>query len=120
MFQFDHGVRCDCGAWVTLDAGHVAMELPPGKERAEMAEQEIGKVAYYFGKIRVAAIELTQGSFSVGDTIHIKGHTTDFMQPVDAMQFDNASVPQASPGQSIRIKVADHAREHDVVYKVTA
>ncbi len=85
-----------------------------------MAETEIGKVTHYFSKIGVAAIEITQGSLAVGDTIHIKGHTTDFTQPVDSIQLDNASVPQAGPGQSVGIKVADHARQHDVVYKVTA
>ncbi len=42
-----------------------------------MKEQEIGYVSKYFGQISVAAIEITAGKISVGDTIHIKGHTTD-------------------------------------------
>ena len=84
-----------------------------------MAEEEIGRVTHYFSKISVAAIEITQGTLSVGDTIHIKGHTSDFTQTVDSMQLDNAPVQQATPGQTVGIKVVDHAREHDVVYKVT-
>ena len=36
-----------------------------------MAEQLIGVVTHYFGKIKVAALELTAGELSVGDTIHI-------------------------------------------------
>lgn len=84
-----------------------------------MAETEIGRVTHYFGKIGVAAIEITQGSLSVGDTIHIKGHTSDFTQKVDSMQLDNQPVTTATAGQAIGIKVKEHARQHDVVYKVT-
>ncbi|NOX53775.1 MAG: hypothetical protein GXP27_04940 [Planctomycetes bacterium] len=84
-----------------------------------MAEEEIGRVTHYFSKISVAAIEITKGTLSVGDTIHIKGHTSDFTQTVDSMQLENAPVQQATAGQTVGIKVVDHAREHDVVYKVT-
>jgi len=85
-----------------------------------MAETEIGKVTHYFSKIGVAAIEITNGSLSVGDTIHVKGHTTDFTQPVDSIQLDNQAITTAVPGHAIGIKVKEHARQHDVVYKVTA
>ena len=46
-----------------------------------MKEQEIGYVSKYFGQIKVAAIEITAGKLSVGETIHIKGHTTDMNVP---------------------------------------
>ena len=83
-----------------------------------MAEIEIGKVTHYFSKIGVAAIAITQDSLKVGDTIHIKGHTSDFQQKVDSMQVDNAPVQEATPGQSVGMKVHQHAREHDQVFKV--
>jgi len=83
-----------------------------------MAEVELGKVTHYFGRIGVAAIEITQDTLTVGDTIHIKGHTSDFNQKVDSMQIDGQDVPQATVGQAVGIKVAEHAREHDLVYKV--
>ena len=83
-----------------------------------MAEKEIGKVIHYFGHISVAAIEITENTLSVGDTIHIKGHASDFTQTVDSMQLDGAAVQQASAGQSVGVKVTEHAREHDTVYKV--
>ena len=83
-----------------------------------MAEVEIGKVSHYFSKIGVAAIEVTQDCLRVGDTIHIKGHTSDFTQKVDSMQLDNLNVAEAVPGQSVGIKVVDHARQHDQVFKV--
>ena len=82
------------------------------------SETEIGHVSHYFGKIHVAAIELTSGGLSVGETVHIKGHTSDFTQTIDSMQIDNAEVTQAKKGQSIGVRVTEHAREGDTVYKV--
>jgi translation initiation factor IF-2 len=119
LFQFGHGVCCGCGAWVWLETGHVVWGAARRKERATMAEEEIGRISHYFSKAGVAAIEITQGSLAVGDTIHVKGHTSDFTQKVDSMQIEHQPVQKAVPGQSIGIKVAQHAREHDVVYKVT-
>ena len=84
-----------------------------------MAEEEIGRISHYFSKAGVAAIEITQGFLAVGDTIRIKGHTSDFTQKVDSLQIDRQPVEKAVPGQSIGIKVVQHAREHDAVYKVT-
>ncbi len=83
-----------------------------------MAEIEIGKITHYFSKAGVAAIHITQDTLRVGDTIHVKGHTSDFTQPIDSMQIDNQSVAEAVVGQFIGIRVKDHAREHDLVYKV--
>ena len=83
-----------------------------------MAEVELGRVTHYFGKIGVAGIEITQDSLAVGDTIHVKGHTSDFTQKIDSMQIDSQSVDEVTVGQSIGIKVSEHAREHDMVYKV--
>ena len=84
-----------------------------------MAEVEIGVVSHYFGHISVAGIDLT-GDLTVGDTIHVKGHTSDFTCTVDTMQIEHDSVEKAGKGDSIGIKVPDHAREHDKVYKVVA
>lgn len=84
-----------------------------------MPEQEIGKVTHYFGKLSVAIIHLTEGELKVGDTIHVKGHSSDFTQGVDSIQVEHQSVENAAKGESVGVKVVDHAREHDVVYKVT-
>ncbi|MBN1852649.1 MAG: hypothetical protein JW829_07985 [Pirellulales bacterium] len=83
-----------------------------------MSEQRVGRVTHYFGHIHVAAVEVTEGTLSIGDTIHIKGHTSDFTQTVDSMQLDGQDIDQATAGQDVGIVVADHVREHDVVYKV--
>ena len=83
-----------------------------------MAEVKVGRVTHYFGHISVAAVELTDGELAVGDTIHIKGHTSDFTQNVDSIQIEHESVDKAEPGDNLAIKVAEHAREHDDVFKV--
>ncbi len=84
-----------------------------------MTEQKVGIVTHYFGKINVAAITLTDGELSTGDQIHIKGHSTDFYMPIDSIQIEHAAVENAAKGSEIGIKVTEHVREHDVVYKVT-
>lgn len=83
-----------------------------------MDETPIGRVEKYFGKIGVAAIRVTSGELKVGDTIRIKGHTTDFEQAVDSMQVEHASVQTAGPGTDVGIKVAQKVHEHDNVYLV--
>jgi hypothetical protein len=83
-----------------------------------MAEVELGKVTHYFSKIGVVAIQITQDTLRVGDTIRIKGHTSDFTQKIDSMQIDGKAVDEATVGQSIGLRVKDHAREHDQVFKV--
>jgi hypothetical protein len=83
-----------------------------------MAEVELGKVTHYFSKIGVAAIQITQDTLRVGDTIHIKGHTSDFREKIDTMQIDGKSVDEATVGQAVGLHVKEHAREHDQVFKV--
>ena len=83
-----------------------------------MPEEVIGKVVGYFAKIGVAAIEM-EGEMKVGDTIHFKGHTTDFTQTVESMQIENEPKEEVTKGDSVGMKVQDRVRPHDVVYKVT-
>jgi len=77
---------------------------------------EIGHITHFFSKISVAVIELT-APLVVGDTIVVKGPTTDFEQRVESMQIEHNNVPRAEAGQSIGLKVADRVRERDTVYK---
>mgnify|MGYP000571893271 CR=1 FL=1 len=83
-----------------------------------MAEEKpIGKVTHYFTKIGVAVIELDD-ELKVGDTIAIRGATTDLTQKVDSMQIEHKNVEVANKGQSIGLKVQDRVREGDTVYKI--
>jgi len=83
-----------------------------------MEEVAIGMVEKYFGKIGVAAIKITSGELKVGDTIHIKGHSTDFEQQVDSMQLEHQSVQTAGPGADVGIKVKEKVHEKDTVFVV--
>ena len=84
-----------------------------------MPEKEIGFVEHWFGHIMVAGIKITSGPLKVGDTIHIKGHTSDFTLKVESMQMDHGPIEEAKNGDDIGIVVSEHAREHDKVYLVT-
>ena len=87
------------------------------KEKEKSLGEEIGKVTHYFSKIGVGVIELSK-DLAVGDKIKIKGATSDFEQKVDSMQIEHEKVEKAGSGQSIGLKVKEHVREHDKVYKV--
>lgn len=77
---------------------------------------EVGKISHFFSKIDVAVIDL-QAPLSIGDTIVVKGPTTDFEQCVDSMQIEHKNVQRAEAGQSIGLKVKERVRETDIVYK---
>ncbi len=84
-----------------------------------MAEEvKIGLITHFFGKVGAGIINLTDGELKVGDKIHIKGHTSDFEQVVESMQIEHKDVQDAKKGAQVGIKVKEHVREHDVVYKV--
>ncbi len=84
-----------------------------------MPEDKVGHVKEYFAKVGVAGIEITEGHLSVGDTIRIKGHTTDLTQRVETMQLEHVPLERATPGQIVGIKVRERVRPHDQVFKVT-
>ncbi len=84
-----------------------------------MSEKEIGYVSNYFSELSVSSVEITNGTVSVGDTLHYKGHTTDFISKVGSMQIDNEPITEAKTGDSIGVKVSEKVRKHDRVYKVT-
>jgi putative protease len=85
-----------------------------------MEEKEIGVVSNYFSKISVAAVEITDGTVSVGDTLHFLGYTTDFESRVASMQIEHKPVTEVKKGDSVGIKVSEKVREKDKVYKIIA
>lgn len=91
--------------------------IPPVEEPLAN-EEAVGVVTHYYSHLGVAVIQLNRGGLKTGDTIHIKGHTTDFSQLIDSMEYEHHHIEQAKTGQSFGLKVKDHAREHDIVYLV--
>jgi hypothetical protein len=83
-------------------------------------EERIGVVTHYYGHLSVATMRLKSGTLRVGDVIHIRGHTTDFNQRVESLEVNHAPANEVGPNDDFGLKVVDHAREHDVVYKVRA
>ena len=81
-------------------------------------EKKIGVVTHYFGKITVAILKIEDEGLKIGDTIHFKGHTSDFTQKVESMELEHKVVQEAKVGDPIGIKVSEHTREGDVVYKI--
>lgn len=82
-------------------------------------EERIGSVLKFFDKTSIAAVKLDFGDLTVGDTIRIKGTTTDFVQKIELMEFDHRPVDKANRGQFTGVKVVQPARPFDLVYKVT-
>jgi len=80
-------------------------------------EEDIGQVNDFFARPVVAGIELT-GTLKVGDTVHIKGHTTDITMVVESMEVNNVKVQVANARDSIGVKVTDRVRRGDRVYLV--
>lgn len=85
-----------------------------------MKEEKIGFVSNYYGKISVAAVEMTDGTVSLGDTLHFLGHTTNFESKVDSMQIEHKPVKEAKKGESVGVKISEKARAGDKVFKIVA
>ena len=92
---------------------------PAAPAPAPLPGERIGLVTHYFGHLSVAVVKLEPGVIlRVGDNIHIKGHTSDFGQRVESLQVGHAPVEEVGPNDDFGLKVIEHAREHDIVYRV--
>ncbi len=70
-----------------------------------------------FPRVDAAIVQVEAGVIAVGDTLHFKGHTTDFTQRVDRIELEHQEIPIARPGQIIGVHVSERVREHDEVLK---
>jgi hypothetical protein len=96
-----------------------AVKAPSRPAQPTAAEQRIGVVTHYYSHLSVVALQLEPGTtLRVGDVIHIRGHTTDFTQKVESLEVNHAPVTEVGPNDDFGLKVVEHAREHDIVYKV--
>ena len=97
-----------------------AVKPPPSRPaKPTAAEERIGAVTHYYSHLSVAAVQLEPGTkLRVGDEIRIRGHTTDFTQKVESLEVNHRSVTEVGPNDDFGLKVVEHAREHDIVYKV--
>jgi len=77
----------------------------------------LGKIKNYYSDLHVFALVL-EAPLAVGDTLRIKGHTTDLTQKVEHMQVEHLNVQSAAAGEAAAIPAADKVRLGDAVYKV--
>ncbi len=83
-----------------------------------MPEVDIGKVEKYYSRLGVAVIELSDGLLCQGDTVRIKGYTTDFQQVAESLEIEHQKAERVEPGQRAGLKVIAKVRPKDRIYKV--
>lgn len=86
------------------------------KKVAKKKENVLGIITHYFPHVQAAVIKL-KGPLNVGESIKVKGHTTDFTQAVTSMQIDRVAITSAKKGDEIGLLVNSRVRQHDLVYK---
>jgi len=87
------------------------------KSAAKKEGNLIGTVTHYFPHVQAAVIKL-KGPLAMGDTVKIKGHTTDLTQAVTSMQIDRVVITNAKKGDEIGLQVSSRVRQGDKTYKL--
>jgi len=59
----------------------IASQTPPTVAAAQSSE--VGVVTHYFPRVDAAVVTVGPGRLHTGDTVHFRGHTTDFYQTLD-------------------------------------
>lgn len=88
---------------------------PPGPEGSD----EIGEIVGFFAVPSAAIVEIKKGTLKVGDTIWIRGHTTDLKETISSMQLEHTPISEANVGQQVGIKISARVRRNDKVYKIS-
>jgi len=81
-------------------------------------ESAIGTVTHYYNHLNVAVLQLSD-RLKVGETIHILGHITDFIQIVTSMEVNHHRVVVVEPDEEVALKVVEPVHVHDTIYRVT-
>jgi len=102
-----------------LPAAGVAHPSAPSAGVAATVPELVGRITHYFAHVNAGVIALERGELRIGDTVHIRGHTTDFYQRLEHMEVDHRPIEVARAGQSVGIQVPQRVREHDQVFKVS-
>ncbi len=81
-------------------------------------ETLIGGVTHFYSSLYVAVVQLSS-EIKTGDLIHILGHTTDFFQRVTSMEIEHHQLQTVAGGKEVALRVLEHARKGDRIFKVT-
>jgi hypothetical protein len=82
---------------------------------AVAGSSDIGVVTHYYPHVDAAVVLVGPGDLHTGDTVHFHGHTTDFYQTLDRLEFNHQPIDVARPGQEVGVHVSHRVREGDVV-----
>ncbi len=88
------------------------------KEKKPSLEFYVGEITHYFQKISVVVVKVAEHPILVGDLIHIKGSSADFMQKVVSLQVESKDVRFARKGELVGLQVTQPAKPGDKVYKI--
>ena len=89
----------------------------PAKKSPKSEGNLIGLITHYFPHVQAAVIKIKK-PIIIGDTLKIKGHTTDLTQIVSSMQIDRVEISSAKKGDEIGLQVSSRVRQGDKVYKI--
>ncbi len=95
----------------------VSKKKPLIKKAPKVDGKLIGLITHYFPHVQAAVIKL-KGPLAKGDTVKIKGHTTDLTQLVSSLQIDRVDIETAKKGDEIGLQVSSRVRQADKVYKL--
>ncbi|OHA46629.1 MAG: hypothetical protein A3A80_02070 [Candidatus Terrybacteria bacterium RIFCSPLOWO2_01_FULL_44_24] len=80
-----------------------------------MEEKQIATITHFYGNIGVAVLKLS-GPLKIGDSIHVKGASADFIQQVSSMEVDHKAIASASTGDEIGMKLDQKTKAGDKVF----
>jgi len=107
------------GATSVRAAATPAAAAPLAAGLVAAAEPErIGAVTHYWPHANACAVLMEHGELHVGDTVHVRGHTTDFYQRVDRIELEHVAVQVARIGDHIGLEVHQRVREGDDVFRL--
>ena len=99
----------------TLKQDGRRIDVPANNFQTQTSDGHQGGKPFFSDRTRITVVF---PDLAVGDTVHVKGHTSDFNTKVESMQVNHAGVAKARTGDNVGMKVPAHAHEHDKVYKV--
>lgn len=84
-----------------------------------MPDNKIGQVIHYFDKINVAIVKLDKGDLKISDSVKLTDKEgNEFVQKVESMQIEHASIDIAKAGDEFGIKVQKEVRSKSAVFKL--
>jgi putative protease len=85
--------------------------------KATKEKEYVARVTHYYPKSGIMEAQMDSGSIAVGDDFLVIGATTGMMQCVAKEVYkDDVSVPNATKGDTITIRVPDRVRVNDKIY----